>query len=443
MPCLLISVRFHDGRYHGRPDWPPSPARLFQALVAGAAQGETLAKEDRSAFAWLELLEAPVIVAPPMRPGQPFKNFVPSNDLDAVGGDPGRVGEIRAPKLIRPILFDAEASLVYLWTFDETPEARTNAQWTCGTAERLYQLGRGVDMAWARGEILDDSEAEARLAAEGGALHRPSDGADGTMLAVPLKGSLGSLIERHRKMRARFRTLYESKPSKKEPDRKVATGQVFVQPSKPRFRQIAYDSPPARLLFDLVGDMPSWRLDRIVRLTEHVRDAAARKLKGKLPDEADKIHNAVVGRRDADEADKTARVRITPLPSIGHQHADHAIRRILVEIPPNSSLRADDVEWAFSGLLLVSDQGVILCELAAAAERGMLAHYGVEDGRPTRAWRTVTPAVLPQQAARRRVDPARRRAEAKGGAERAEEEGRAVSAVIQALRHAGIFTRSA
>jgi CRISPR-associated protein Csb2 len=449
MPCLLISVLFHDGRYHGWLDWPPSPARLFQALVAAAAQGETLAEEDRHAFIWLESLDPPAIASPPMRAGQGFKNFVPNNDRDAVESREFKnhrdylaaLGKIRTSKDIRPILFDAEVPLLYTWTFGAAPEARANAERVCAIAERLYQLGRGVDMAWAWSEILAAEEAEARLAAQGGALHRPSDGAGGTTLAVPLKGSLESLVERHRKMRTRFQTLYESKPSKKEPDRKVAAGQIFVQPPKPRFRQVAYDSRPTRLLFNLVGETASWRLDRIVELTERVRDAAAQRLKDKRPDEADKIRNAVVGRRDADEADKAARVRITPLPSIGHQHADHAIRRILVEIPPNCPLRADDVEWAFSGLLLVSDQGEILRELAAAAERGMLAHYGVEHAAPARLWRTIIPAALPQQAARRRIDPARRRAEAKGGAERAEEQGKAVSAVIQALRHVGVLAR--
>ena len=50
---LLIAVRFHEGRYHGQADgfdgdhgWPPSPGRLFQALVAGAARGATLRAED-------------------------------------------------------------------------------------------------------------------------------------------------------------------------------------------------------------------------------------------------------------------------------------------------------------------------------------------------------------------------------------------------------------
>ena len=36
--------------------------------------------------------------------------------------------------------------------------------------------------------------------------------------------------------------------------------------------------------------------------------------------------------RNATEADKASRLRITPLPSIGHPHAESSIRRVLVEI---------------------------------------------------------------------------------------------------------------
>ena len=354
--------------------------------------------------------------------------------------------KIRAPKLIRPTLFDAEAPLLYVWTFDDAPDAQANARRICAIAEQLYQLGRGIDMAWAAGEILGAEEAEARLAA-GGVLHRPSDGVADATLAVPLKGSFESLVLRHKKMRGRFQTLYESKPGKKQPDRKVAIGQIFVQPPKPRFRQVSYGSPPTRLLFDLVGEKASWRLDRIVELTQRVRDGAAQRLKDKLIREAEKVHNALVGRRDANEADKAARVRVTPLPSIGHRHADRAIRRILVEIPPNCPLRADDVAWALSDLLLVSDDGEIIGELAPAVEQGMLAHYGVGDAKPARLWRTVTPAALPQAVARRRIDPIRLAAEAESGAarldvksgeERAGEERRAVDAVAHALRHSGV-----
>jgi CRISPR-associated protein Csb2 len=428
MPSLLISVRFHDGRYHGTPEWPPSPARLFQALVAGAAQGETLAEEDRRAFAWLESLGAPVIAAPPVRRGQVFNTYVPNNDLDTVGGDLARIGKVRAAKLIRPILFDVESPLLYSWTFDHAPEVAANVQRICAATERLYQLGRGIDMAWGWAEILEDEVAQARLAAEGGSLHRPGDSATNTTLAVPLKGSLESLVQRHERTRERFQTVRE-------------VGRVFAKPPRPRFRQVAYDAELVRLLFDLICETASWRLDQIVELTEQVRDAAAKRLKDKRPDVGRMIDRSITGHRDADEADKAARVRIVPLPSIGHRHADQAIRRILVEIPPNCPLRADDLEWAFSGLLLVTDDGEIIGELAEAADRGMLGRYGGEDAEPAHLWRTITPAALPQVAARRRIDPARRHAESKGGAERAEEESKAAGAVVQALRHAGVRAR--
>src|SRR3972149_10404087 len=85
--ALLLSVRFHDGRYHGldtsgRPEWPPSPARLFQALVAGAARGNTLCNRDTDALHWLEELSkgyAPVIAAPSARIGKGLINSVQNN----------------------------------------------------------------------------------------------------------------------------------------------------------------------------------------------------------------------------------------------------------------------------------------------------------------------------------------------------------------------------
>jgi CRISPR-associated protein Csb2 len=435
MPRLLISVRFHDGRYHGRLDWPPSPARLFQALVAGAAQGEMLREEDKRAFIWLEALEPPVIAAPPVRAGQAFRNYVPNNDLDAVGGDPMWVSKIRAPKFIRPIMFDPETPLLYTWTFDDAPEGQANAQRICAIAEWLYQLGRGVDMAWAWGEVLPPEEAGSRTLADSRVLHRPSNGVGGAVLAVPFTGSFESLVLRRKKMRLRFEAPSNSKPSRKEPDR------VFAQPPQPRFRQVLYDSPPKRLLFDLLSEKVPWRLDRIVELTERVRDGAAQRLKEKLPEQADMLHGTIVGRRNANDADKVARVRVTPLPSVGHRHVDHAIRRVLIEIPANCPIRADDVEWAFSGLLIVSNEGEILCELAKAVELGMLAHYGLEDEPTAVVWQSVTPAALPQRVARRRIDPARRHTEAKPSAERANEESKAVVAVVQALRHAGVSAR--
>jgi CRISPR-associated protein Csb2 len=152
---LLISVRFHDGRYHGAGDWPPSPARLFQALVAGIGRGGPLDQHQSEPLEWLEGLRPPLIAAPRMIEGQKVENYVPKNDLDAVGGDARRIGSIRTPKVWKPKLFDPEVPLLYAWTFDDDERTSGLADRVCRYSEALYQLGRGVDQAWACGEILD------------------------------------------------------------------------------------------------------------------------------------------------------------------------------------------------------------------------------------------------------------------------------------------------
>ena len=60
-----------------------------------------------------------------------------------------------------------------------------------------------------------------------------------------------------------------------------------------------------------------------------------------LPDRAPCIDRVFVG-RDANEADKAQRIRITPLPSIGHVHAERSIRRVLIAIPPDCPIAAAD-----------------------------------------------------------------------------------------------------
>jgi CRISPR-associated protein Csb2 len=446
--ALLLSIYFHDGRYHGRPEWPPSPARLFQALVAGVASGKTLSAEDRVALAWLEQREPPVIAAPAKRDGGGFINYVPNNDLDSVGRDPHRVAEIRAGKLIKPLLFDARIGLLYAWTFDDGEE---HAQRLCGVAERLYQLGRGVDMAWARGEISDADQVETRFAAHGGGIFRPGAGDGGVVLPSPLKGSLASLERRFVEIGSRFRTVRSGRQAQ----------QIYSQASKPRFAPVVYGGLPQRLPFDLreltdKEDFGAWPLVRAVELVEHIRDLAATALKNRRPDAAATVDRVFVG-RDAKEADKAARIRIVPLPSIGSVHVVPAIRRVLIEVPPNCPFSGADIQDAFSGLL-VSEQvdsetgEVIETRLLSAEDRDMLRNYGVDVRNGHRVWRSVTPVVLPETAARRRIDPQRLRRElaatreaggtplkeAKSGAERLSEERRAVAAVAQALRHAGV-----
>lgn len=437
--ALVVSIRLHDSRYHGLPEWPPSPARLFQALIAGAAVG-SLSSGDRATLTWFESLGAPTIASPRATTGQRFTSYVPNNDLDAVGRDPSRVNEIRAGKRIRPLLFDGSSPVVYAWRLD-SGEDKGHARAMCEIARRLYQFGRGVDMAWACAEVLDDGELEGRLSNYPGFVYRPSDHGGGLPLSCPLPGSLASLEARFTASCHRFRTEQQGKKAR----------QLFTQAPRPRFVDVIYESPPSRRLYDLRRNDPGapfvrWPLVRASRLTELLRDLAADRLRRALLHRAHDVDRFVVGRlSDAEDAIPTPlRVRIAPLPSIGHPHVDPGIRRVLVEVPAGCPLRPADVHWAFSGLDLVDretgqDLDVIL---TPSEDDGMLAHYGVQDEKSHRVWRTVTPAVLPERARRRRIEPTAIAAEAKNGAERALEESRAAAAVLHALRHADIRARA-
>ena len=184
--ALLVTVRFHEGRYHGldnrkASEWPPAPARLFQALMAGAARGATVPGEVRAALEWLEALPPPVIAAPRDIPGQAFTSYVPNNDLDAElakgkAPDLGKaVAAIRVGKRFRPILFDAGMPILYCWPFGDG-DGDGQAKALCEAANGLYQLGRGIDMAWAEAAVIDPEEAEQRLSGHGGIVYRPSGG---------------------------------------------------------------------------------------------------------------------------------------------------------------------------------------------------------------------------------------------------------------------------
>jgi len=433
--ALLISVRLHDGRYHGTGDGPPAPARLFQALVAGAGLGGPLQADVYAALQWLEELDPPIVATPCLIDGQSLKNFVPNNDLDAVGGDHRRTGEIRTQKVFKPRLFDADVPWLFAWRFTPSEASERQSQRLCSLAEQVYQFGRGIDLAWAWGELLDSREVEERLAVYTGVVYRPSKGGARMELACPQRGSLRSLSDRHQAFGRRFEAVTQGRAAK----------QLFSQPTKPRFAQVAYNSPPARHVYELreptSESVVAWPLKRIVRLVESVRDAAVARLRYALPEQQADIERFLVGRKadGSDEGPTELRVRIVPLPSIGFHHADREIRRLLVEVPPGCPLRADDVRWAISGVELLHAEADPPSSIVVtpATDESMLKHYGVDEP-PARTWRTVTPLALPEPAQRRRIVPARKNQEAKGGAERAAEQRAAAEQIVQAVRHAGV-----
>jgi len=425
---LTIHVRAHEGRYHGDGDELPSPFRLFQALVAGAGISGPLDQQTMEALTWFEgLPDAPIIASPRLLHGQAVTMFMPNNDLDKFGGDVQNIAKTRgAQKVWRPRHFDAAVPWIYAWPF---ADGELHAAVICALSEKLYQLGRGVDMAWAWGEVLlDEAALDEKLVKYNGIVRRPS-ARDGLLLACPKKGSFESLERRYQAQR--FRT---------------ESGQrVFVQQPKPSYRQISYESPPVLHVFELRSSADSerrvaWPLEGASSLVVAAREAARARLSAAMPNRLCDVDRHLVGRKPdgSNAVPAESRVRIIAIPSIGMHYADRAIRRLLVEIPAACPLRSEDVRWAFSGAELFDpDTGEVKdVLLSPSAEDDMLRHYGV--GARARVFRSVTPVVLPEEGKRRRIEPTRKLAEAKRGLERVVEISAARAAVVQALRHAGV-----
>lgn len=428
MRYLTIHVRPHDGRYHGDGDELPSPFRLFQALVAGAGISGPLDDRKKQALTWLEgLPDAPIIASPRVVRGQAVTMFMPNNDLDKFGGDVRSIAKTRgAKKVWRPRHVDPMVPWIYAWPFAD--DGAPHADKICVLSEMLYQLGRGVDMAWAWGEVLDEAALDAKLVEYNGIVRRPSAGG-GLLLACPSKGSFESLERRYGARRFR-----------------IESGQrVLVQQPKPSYRRISYESPPVRQVFELRSSADSerrvaWPLEAASLLVVAAREAAHGRLSTAMPNRLNDVDRHLVGRKPdgSNAVPAESRVRIIAIPSIGMHYADRAIRRLLVEIPAACPLRSEDVRWAFSGAELIDpDTGEVKdVLLSPSAEEDMLQHYGV--GAGARVFRSVTPVVLPEEGKRRRIEPTLELAEAKRGLERVVEISGARAAVVQALRHAGV-----
>ena len=429
---LLMTVRFYQGRYHGSGDWPPSPNRLFQALIAGAAVGARLPTDVSNALNWLERQIPPIIAAPRSTPGKSVNMYVPNNDVDAVLGGSSAltfeqaVSSIRVGKRLRPMLFDEEQPILYCWELGASE--KENAHKIIEIADGMFQLGLGIDMAWANCRIINNAEAANLLLHHGGDIYRPFNiGEPDIQLNCYRPGTLKSLKDRFGGSRSRFYTGGDSSNPKL----------VFKQPPKSLLVKVAYNATPHRFVFDLRKSgvnsrFHPWPLYKTAQLITEVRDMSAERLYKSTPEHTENIERFLIG-RGATDADKDARIRIVPIPSIGHDHADMNIRRVAVYVQQVCPLRIDDLEWAFSQVYWRDEDGVIQHELQRAEDLSMTKRFE----QSSRQWCSVTPLVL-QAAPRRRINPMRIVKEAKGGQEFAEEELRAVAVVQQALRHAGV-----
>jgi CRISPR-associated protein Csb2 len=197
---LNLTVTFATSRYHGRLgeeelEFPPSPSRLFQALIAGShcgAYGVIHTDKRDCALQWLETLEPPAIDAPACREtGKGVTNYVPNNDNQIPMAHVPNSGHVRTAKPLLAKVFSAGKTLMYCWRFEGSQEAIENATVICSMARLVTHLGQHQDTVYVRGEIINDAAASDQMNAM-----QPIERDDGNWTS-PKAGSLDAYWQRY------------------------------------------------------------------------------------------------------------------------------------------------------------------------------------------------------------------------------------------------------
>ncbi len=376
---LLLCIRFLDDRYHGQTDngekaeWPPSPFRLFQALVAGNARGEVIPGELREALMWLERLEPPIVVTPQASAGTGLLTYVLNNTSDT------QWPASRTPKMVRPMLLNGDRLVQYAWSFDDAQLGAAGfAEAVHGAARHINALGWGIDLAIGSAEVVDrlaDVEASRTV-------YFPDRYNDGNRLSlrVPCPESLKSLEEAYRGFVRRY-----ERPGVTE----------FESP--PRFGRWSYTCGNARpyLAFRLRrvdgSDRPvSIRHQLIAPLAGMVKKACADAGHGMSKVE---VAADILGHPSGASPH---RVSILPLPTVRDGPTDGRIRRILLAEPFGSDGRWRRIlERTLEGEALRPEEGEgrfpeLLLERIRFRDDVLLRYVGV-----SRIWASATPVLLP------------------------------------------------
>lgn len=372
-----LTVRFFNDRYHGS-DWPPSPGRLFQALVAGAKTGAPARNwkaDHESALAWLENLGPPNILARPKSDGHPYTLYIPNNSLK-------NSQSTKTSKQVRPAILANHSpglpDVVYRWHLDDEDAARVHLPALDEVAARLRALGWGIDFAAAIASLDSD-----RSAPEGLELFTPT--ARGQIaLRVPKDGLLAHLNECHKAFLARISSKGinpDTGPTRFTVERysRANAGQVR--------RWLAFEMQTAD------GETFAERWDQAQTVAAWLRHAAGEAL---LQEEFDEswVNSFILGHTAPE--DLGHRLSYVPLPSVGHQHSDGGIRRVMIVEPPGTTgtdtEALDVLRVKLSGSTLTDhDRKMTRAFLVPVTDsRRVLPFYT----RTSRVWHTVTPLIL-------------------------------------------------
>jgi len=399
-PHLFITVRWIGDRFHGFIDgtevleWPPSPFRLFQALVAGAHR-YGLDATMSNALAWIERQPiAPDVLASP-RPsiGTIFDHWVPDND----DLQEHRRGSIRK---FCPTLLEAHPLVHYVWRIDPSDEPPLAA--LDELTSTLSSLGWAIDQAYAVATLASSQQIDAAtLGAARLSRFRPIRKTTSPIgsLRVPKRGSIRDLNRIHSANCTALRNQAERRRKRwpREFDRVLYTG--IAQPIGRPF-----------VIFKLVkhdGNGARYSHHKLIHLAGMVRHLAIEKMEFDPPADVDEqwVRRYVAGHQDAEDkrAGKPhAQFSYLPLPSIRHISkvpTDPAVRLVMVSAPVGDDAKLSHLARRLDGLPL---QALPNTQLDGAVRLERINGVNSAEDKvsylytePARAWASVTPIILP------------------------------------------------
>jgi CRISPR-associated protein Csb2 len=396
---FCLTVRFLQPYSHGRsgngdPEWPPSPLRVFQALVAAAAaaSNERMRLEHAApALQWLERQKTPLIVAASgVRSSVKYRLYVPDNVADKVakswsGGREGSIADYRTEKDVRPVRLMGEA-VHYLFPL---PNGCPHLDILAAAARSITHLGWGVDMVAANAAVLSEEDT-AKLPGE---RWRPVDGPSADGLRVPVEGTLNDLANKH----TAFLNRLSNDGFKPVPPLSAYRVVGYRRATDPASRPFAAFEiwKPLHEIAELPAGKSSFRPFDAVRRFGHVAGmvrCATADAATQAGWDKEYVKSFILGHGEGKggQAITDDRLMFVPLPSITPLKVE-SIRRVLVVGPPGTDLSR--IRQLLSGRELIAEgQAEPVAMLSAIRESDRnVAHYT----RSARAWSTVTPVVLP------------------------------------------------
>lgn len=380
MKTLCITLHFLDEWFHGQaddePEWPPSPYRLFQALIAASSRNGI---DSKGLFQWLEQVSAPEILSPRVKEARRWSTYVPTNDSDKKFNRQQRLTE----KVFRPIHIPRNVPVHYLWKIKA--EDIAVATKTGGLAQLLSAVGWGIDLVAGTGHILSEGDAQKLIGSYNGNHWKPAVNSR-KVLRCPRQGSFADLVSAYQTFVHRFK------------------GNVYHPGRKPiEFSEIAYarvDAIERKFVsFNLLrpdDDSDRWASfdqRQVMQVAAWVRGQACETAKtGSFPGDSEVYVAGHISSQMKKEGNP-ARFSYLPMPSIGHQYADGRIRRFIIAEPYGDE--REYAAWArrtLANALLTDKDGMPRARLQPMAKPDKVIRQYIKEAR---LFQTVTPVVLP------------------------------------------------